>query len=914
MKFLFPARGLLLVILMSVHSLLFAAYGAVADFPKIQLNKGGSIKAIVELADGSLIIGGQFTLINGREQVGLARLNPDGTLDEDWNAKVRGGVTPAVNALVLAGDSLYVGGNFFGIDGISRKGGIARIDVATAHVDTSWDPHDDFDNPGGTVYTMKLTHDGEHLFVGGLFQTLGGKKVTSIARISTLTADVDPDWKPLVEGSSQVFIWDMLLSGDDLYIAGQFTEVGGISHQGIARVSATGTGTVDPQWDAKIDNNFVHALEISEDGNQLYIGGSFYSINSVSRWGLARLGTANGELDTTWDPAASGSPFLMVEEITLSADGLYVGGSFSNIGGQSRNNVALLSTTDATANSWNPDAGTPVEASSTHVQAILPSADGSRVHLGGSFNTMGNIDAMAFASVDKTSGNLVNGFTDLNIGNPGEIRSIAIKGDSLYFGGMFIRVNNQPRHYMGKWDLANNTLADWDGQFDDRIWAIAVSGDGNSVYAGGSFSHAGGLERNHLAKLAAADAAVDAAWNPNANNAVTTLLINGNHLYLGGFFNEIGGIAQKHLVRLAAGTGALDTTWTPNPDKAVYALALSGTNLYAGGSFNNIGGQARKMVAKIDTTTGNADPAWMANADGSVKALALSGNALFVGGYFKNIGGQARIAMAKLSTADGNVAAGWDLALSSYSRIEALATSTDGENLYLGGRSFKMGGTGDYRSLAKVTTADGVRDTQWDPKPENNAQVLTLTATTDGIYAGGQFFGIGGKSTALAHIVDGHLLTLAFTATNTDAYAGALVSTPEGLACSPHSLARQECSRAFVPGDITLNTLSTDPAIVLSQQWISGCASGGGNASSCSLTLDGDKTVEVELSCESHDVPQPDQPVSTFRNISCNNIKAVHGFETGDGGKTTFTATESVELGPGFRVSDAPGFFKVRMQ
>jgi hypothetical protein len=908
MKTGFMAHGLLLVLLLSMHSALFAAYGAVAELPKIELNRGGIIKAMVELPDGSVVIGGQFSLINGKAQVALAKLKADGTLDEDWNTHIRGGTYPEVNALALAGNDLYIGGNFYEVDGKQRRG-IASIDVATGQVNPDWNPWIDGDSSNPTIYSLQLSANGEQLFAGGYLSRLGGRDINAIAKISTLTAEVDPDWNPQINSSGYVFV--MLLTGDDLYIGGQFTEIAGVARRALAKVSAIGTGTLDTQWNPNLVNGRVHSLAISDTGDTLYIGGDFSKVGGLDRAGLARVSaTGTGAVDT-WDAGAS-IP-ATTKSLLLTGDGLYVGGLFSNIGGQPRNSIARLSTTDATADSWNPDAGMGSDSRDVAVYSILLSADDSKMYLGGSFVTMGSKDALSFAIIDKSSATPAAGFNDMNIGNPGEIYAVATQGDAVYFAGNFVRANGKSLHYLGKWDSANNTLVDWDGDFDDRVLAVSLSSDGNSVYAGGYFTHASGLERNHLAKLATADAGIDATWDPNVDYVVETLLVNNNDLYIGGWFHRIGGVTRQRLARLAADTGSVDTTWNPDPDNTVFALALSGTNLYVGGYFSSIGGQTRNKLAKIDTGTGNADPAWQADADSSVKSLAISSSALFAAGYFKNIGGQARNSMAKLSITDGSIDS-WDLALNSHARIETLALSSDGADLYLGGRSFQMGGSGDYRSLAKVAAADGTRDNEWDPETLYNKEVLALTATDSGIYAGGKFSEIGGKTTALAHIVDGHLLTLAMTATNTDAYKGRVISEPEGLVCEPHSTALQECKRAFTPGAVTLKTASSDPNITLSQEWLSGCAAGGGTTSSCTLPLDADRTVEMTISCESYDVPTPDQPITTFRNISCNNIKVVHGFETGDGGKTTFTATQSVELGPGFRVSDAPGFFSIRMQ
>ncbi|HEC07310.1 MAG TPA: hypothetical protein ENJ12_10680, partial [Thiolapillus brandeum] len=514
-----PTRlsGLLMILLMSVNSMLFAAYGAVTDLPKIQLNKGGSIKAIVELSDGSLVIGGRFTQINGKEQTGLARIKADGTLDEDWNAGIRGGNLPGVDALALAGDNLYLGGSFYEVGGESRRG-IARIDIATAKVDTSWNPFQDGDDYSTSIFSLVLTANGEQLFLGGYFNRLGGIDISAVAKVSTLTGDVDADWNPGLKQYDRVYT--LLLSGDDLYFGGQLREVAGIARQGIARVSAAGTGALDESWDPKIDGNWVHSLALSKAGDKLYMGGDFYSIDGTTRYGLARVNTSDAALDS-WDPAPRNASLGQgdIRTLFLDDDGLYVGGSFSTIGGQDRNGIALLSTTDATAGAWNPDAGHSSDSRYVYVYSLLLSADGSKIHVGGTFFSMGGMDAMAFASVDKSSGNPVPGLIDLLIGNPGEINAIATVGDNLYFAGDFVRVNGKPLHYLGKWDIANQKLVDWDAGFDDRVLTIAA--DANSVYAGGYFNRVGGLERDHLAKLNASDASVEATWDPGADSTVS---------------------------------------------------------------------------------------------------------------------------------------------------------------------------------------------------------------------------------------------------------------------------------------------------------------------------------------------------------------------------------------------------------
>ncbi len=94
--------------------------------------------------DGKIIIGGGFGLVNGTAVQNLARLNQDGTLDTSFSASVstnppQSPDPTAVYVLKLLPDGrLYVGGNFFSVNGITREY-FARL-LADGTVDASFDP------------------------------------------------------------------------------------------------------------------------------------------------------------------------------------------------------------------------------------------------------------------------------------------------------------------------------------------------------------------------------------------------------------------------------------------------------------------------------------------------------------------------------------------------------------------------------------------------------------------------------------------------------------------------------------------------------------------------------------------------------------------------------------------------------
>ncbi|WP_457665244.1 hypothetical protein [Thiolapillus sp.] len=866
--------------------------------PKIQLDKTGEINAIVKLPDGGFILGGSFSRVQGKEHDCIARINPDGSLDDDWNPKIFGG-RPCVSTLILASNHLYVGGNISRVDGKSRRG-ICRLDVATGKLDPDWYPVTEGDNSTKSVYAMLMLPGGNEMFIGGNFTKLG-KDIQSIAKVSTLTGDVDPDWDPGLATGSQVRA--MALSGNNLYIGGYFTAISGVSRNYLAKVSADGTGALDMSWNPDADS-IVSSLVLSATGDKLYAGGSFREVGGISRKGIVRMDASGTGQPDAWDPAPVGIPgfFASVSALSLSGNSLYVGGQFAEIGGQNRNNIARLNTSDATADSWNPDIN-------KKVHTLLLDSSGNSIHVGGEFFTTGAEDTLSFVSLETASDDLAPGFTDLNIGKAGAIRTLARHGNALYFGGDFVRVNGQPRFFLGRINTTNGQLQDWGADLDDSVRSLVVSGDGSALYLGGDFKHIGAAEKNHLAKLASSDASVLPGWNPSADGSVRALLLDDNDLYVGGRFYNISGGAQHYLARLAADTGVLDSGWNPEAGRGVDVLVLSGNDLYAGGIFHTMGGSPRNRLAKLNAATGAVDAAWTADANDTVRTLLVKDGALYVGGHFTEIGGASRNRIARLSTSNAVVDTSWNP--DADSDVFSLAISPDGNDLYMGGWFSRIGGH-FMPKIAKVTTSDATLDRDWNLAMSTSGVVSALMIDNTGLYAGGEFARIGGKTTSLAHIVGGHRLTVSATAFD-EARRGVISSMPEGIRCSPYTGAT-DCEHALVEDDYTLTATSGSPELTISQEWTSGCDSGGGTSSTCGVTLDADKAVAVKLSCEQYDMLPPDEPVTANRTVRCREIKAVRGYEIGDGARLRFEAKSSVELGPGFRVSAQVDYFVVSIQ
>ncbi|HEX7654001.1 MAG TPA: Calx-beta domain-containing protein [Verrucomicrobiae bacterium] len=93
------------------------------------------VRCIVQQPDGKIIIGGDFTTINGNPHQRIARLNRDGSEDPTFSASING---PIVFSLLLQPDGkVLVGGYFSQVNGVAQRN-LVRLN-SNGSLDTTWD-------------------------------------------------------------------------------------------------------------------------------------------------------------------------------------------------------------------------------------------------------------------------------------------------------------------------------------------------------------------------------------------------------------------------------------------------------------------------------------------------------------------------------------------------------------------------------------------------------------------------------------------------------------------------------------------------------------------------------------------------------------------------------------------------------
>jgi len=646
----------------------------------------GTVNAEV-LSGNTLYLGGSFTRVGPQTGSGVP-------LDAASGAPVTGFplVAGPVNAVAPDGaGGWYLAGSFTSVGGLARSG-LAQV-LADNSV-SAW-------NPGANGIVRTLVVNGGVVYVGGEFSSAGGQTRSNIAALDAVTG-LATAWTPQANGSVRT----LASSGGIVYAGGQFLSIGGQTRSRIAALDAT-TGLATA-W-APGSNGTVRALAVS--GGMVWAGGFFSSIGGQVRGNLAAL-------DATTGLALLGNPNLTGQVATLAVSGgtLFVGGAFGSVDGMPRSNLAALDLATALATAWNPGPNGQVLALAVH--------DGL-LYAGGDFLSAGGQARSRIAALDLASG-LATAWDPSAFGT---VSALAADGGTVYAGGSFAGIGGLVRNNLVALDVTTGAATTWAPSVDGQILGLAVTEE--AVYLGGGFTTVGGQPRDNLAAVGVTSG-ITTPWNPDADGQVLALQVSGGTVYAGGLFSSIGGQSRNNLAALDA-TSGLATTWNPGPDGQIVVIGLSGGTVYAGGSFSHAGGQVRNNLAALDASSGLAT-SWNPNPNGTIRALALGCGTVYAGGFFTTIGAQARNRLAALDATTG-LATGWNPGADG--PVFAL-TLSDG-TVYAGGIVSFIGGQPRNRIAALDPTSGAA--TSWNPNA--NATVRVLVAGGGAVYAGGSFGALG---------------------------------------------------------------------------------------------------------------------------------------------------------------------------
>ncbi|MDN3025229.1 LamG domain-containing protein [Streptomyces sp. S.PB5] len=154
------------------------------------------------------------------------------------------------------------------------------------------------------------------------------------------------------------------------------------------------------------------------------------------------------------------------------------------------------------------------------------------------------------------------------------------------------------------------TLSFTVGSGTATVRALAVSPDGQTLYAGGYFGAVNGVGVNSLAAIDIDTCTPSPDFHPAVTATVRALDVTDSTVYLGGDFNTVNGETRQRFA--AVDTSGVLTSWTANADEPGRAVAVTadGQHVAVGGDFFDVNGANSHALAITDATTGAVTQAY----------------------------------------------------------------------------------------------------------------------------------------------------------------------------------------------------------------------------------------------------------------------------------------------------------------
>lgn len=327
------------------------------------------------------------------------------------------------------------------------------------------------------------------------------------------------------------------------------------------------------------------------------------------------LSAPNHKLRTEF-PQTDG--YVTTIAIDHSRDVVYIGGEFSQVGGQSRNNLAAINARNGELLPWNPGTNNSVNRIAL---------DGDTIYIGGIFTECGGSTRNRLAAVDRDGSHL-----SWNPNANNYVLDIVVAPDMIYVSGGFTHVGGFNRTRLANLHKVSGQALLWAPSTDNNPKSLALSG--STFYIGGNFNQMNSVSRSRLGSVTT-DGALQ-PWNPGANDEVEGIVNLGSSLLVHGRFDVIGGVARDGLARIDAAGNVLP--FAPTFDDAIKAVTVQGNRIYGCGYFTKANGQNRRGFAAFDLS-GNLLP-WSPSYTGDLfYTVKVSKGTVFVGGFIDTVDG-----------------------------------------------------------------------------------------------------------------------------------------------------------------------------------------------------------------------------------------------------------------------------------
>jgi hypothetical protein len=437
-----------------------------------------------------------------------------------------------VDALLVSGTTLYAGGGFDHLlpGGTATQGGLASFSLSTP----AWTVLP-MEQATATVNTFAASA-ASGIYTGGSFDT-GGPLTTGLYldNIGLLTGST---WTPLGQGvtygeNARGFGIALAHGTAGEYAGGWFDQAGSEQTTGVALWNGTNWQSLGSGLKGGESPTGPTVQAIAVNQNQVFIGGDFSSVSGVKATDIAVY--SNG----AWHAVGGGTDGA-VQSLAVSGGYLYAGGSFSQAGGS---DVGAPAARWKLGTAFSNHAGWSALGPLFGAGGVTSFAfDGHWVILGGDLadcvagSPCDNGSSTGTTACETASGYDINGLIMWNTQNPGgwyypfgcgvtvgsagtatpgDVTSLLLAGSTLYVGGYFDQagISGASPNQVAAMNIAGLNLSVL--KDTKTTWATLGSGVGNDangdsvgslasaghvLYAGGSFSSAGGVTATGVAQ------------------------------------------------------------------------------------------------------------------------------------------------------------------------------------------------------------------------------------------------------------------------------------------------------------------------------------------------------------------------------------------------------------------------------
>jgi len=309
-------------------------------YPGDILNPGAnsSVNAVVVDSIGRAIIGGDFDSYDNILVNYIARILPNGLIDNTFTNGLGRGPNNFVNAIAQDNSGrIIIGGNFTSINGTNAYY-IARLQ-ANGTLDTSFATGFGFN---GNVYALAVDAN-TNILVGGDFTSFNKTNCNHIARLlpsGGLDTNFLPSSATSVSLGTDKAVYALAIDNlGNVILGGDFAYINGTNWNHIARLLTN--GAVDPSFAPGFGaDGDVLALAVQSD-NSIVLGGAFQNFNLIGRNSIARL-TPGGVLDTSFLPGTGFNDIVYSLAVQPADGNILVGGQFTTYNGTRRVGLARL--------------------------------------------------------------------------------------------------------------------------------------------------------------------------------------------------------------------------------------------------------------------------------------------------------------------------------------------------------------------------------------------------------------------------------------------------------------------------------------------------------------------------------------------------------------------------------------------